>query len=256
MTKSLRFFVNSYWSSRDMKPTSTPMSLLTRDLMVRSSGSPGRDLVQRLDDYCLDLLGAEQPFEFAQLLQSSESHQRQVLGELLEWTALDNDFLLIALVALAPELERTASRLSWGRPSDDTVSEVLTQATVALKWTHELVEGERVAFVLAHTLSKTRSEQRRMARHNVATVPIPDGYDQEEPEAPYFGVSIELLSRAVERRVLTSGESLIIQRTRGDKTSMQLIAEETGDSYEAVKKRRNRAERKLRQHLFATDVIR
>jgi DNA-directed RNA polymerase specialized sigma24 family protein len=253
MTKSLCLSVNSYWSSEDMKPTSTSMSLLTRDLEVRSSGSPGRDLVRRLDDYCLDLLGATNPLEFARLLQGSDSHRRQTLEELLEWTALDNDFLLIALVALAPELERSASRLSWGRPSNDTVSEVLTQATIALRWTQELVEGERVDFVLAHAQSKTRSEQRRMARHNVPTVAIPDDFDQEEPEMAHYGASAELLSSAVERNILTSDESLIIQRTRGDSTSMRLIAEETGASYEAVKKRRNRAERKLRQHLVATE---
>ena len=204
----------------------------------------------------MDLLGAEQALEFAQLLRGSDSHHRQTLEELLEWTAVDNDFLLIALVALAPELERTASRLSWGRPSDDTVSEVLTQATVALRWTHELAEGERIEFVLAHAQSKARSEQRRMARHNVPTVAIPSGYDEEEPEVAYFGASVELLALAVERHILTSDESLIIQRTRGANTSMLLIARETGDSYETVKKRRNRAERKLRRHLFAKDSVR
>jgi len=157
------------------------------------------------------------------------------------------------LVALAPELERSANRLSWGRPSIDTVSEVLTQATVALRWTQELAEGERVDFVLAHAQSKTRSEQRRMARHNVPTVAIPDDFEQGEPEVTHYGASAELLSSAVERNILTSDECLIIQRTRGDNTSMRLIAEETGASYEAVKKRRNRAERKLRQHLVASE---
>jgi hypothetical protein len=93
-----------------------------------------------------------------------------------------------------------------------------------------------------------------MARHNVPSVALPVGYDEEEPEVPYFGVSVDLLLRAVECGVLTSNESLTIQRTRGDKTSMKIIAEETGDSYEAVKKRRNRAERKLRQHLFAAEL--
>jgi DNA-directed RNA polymerase specialized sigma24 family protein len=239
-----------------MKPTSTPMSLLTHDLDVRSSGSPGRELVRRLEDYCLDLLGAADALAFALLLQGSEPNQRQTLEELLEWTALDNDFLLIALVALAPELERSACRLSWGRPSDDTVSEVLTQATHALGWSHELVEGERVDFVLAHAQSKTRSEQRRMARHNVPTIAIPEDYDEAEPEVAYGAVSIELLENAVERNILTGDESMIIQRTRGDETSMRLIAEETGVSYEAVKKRRNRAERKLRQHLAATESVR
>ena len=251
MRESLSFFVNSYWSSGDMKPTSPPMCLLIHDLEVRSSGSSGRDLLERLDDFCLDLLETENPLEFALFLQGSEPNQRRVLEELLEWTALDNDFLLIALVALAPELERAANRLSWGRPSDDTVSEVLTQATVALQWTHELVEGERVDFVLSQALSKTRSEQRRMARHNVPTIPIPDEFDEADSNEPFFAVSKELLAWAVLRRVLTSDESLIIQRTRGDEASLQLIAEETGETYEAIKKRRNRAERKLRQHLYA-----
>jgi hypothetical protein len=256
MTKSLCFFVNSYWSSRVMKPTTAPMSLLTRELGTCSSGSSGRDLLRRLDDYCVNLLSAESPLEFAQLLQGSEPHFRKTLEELLEWTALDNDFLLIALVALSPDLERCASRLAWGRPSDDTVAEVLTQATVALRWTHELADGERVDFVLTHAQSRTRSEQRRMARHNVPTVAIPDDYDEAEPEVPFFGVSVDVLSRAVECGVLTSEESLTIQRTRGDKTPMHLIAEESGESYEAVKKRRNRAEQKLRQHLVATDSVR
>jgi DNA-directed RNA polymerase specialized sigma24 family protein len=95
-----------------------------------------------------------------------------------------------------------------------------------------------------------------MARHNVPTIAIPDDFDEEDPEMAHFGTPLELLAIAVERNVLTGDESMIIQRTRGDHTSMRLIAEETGASYEAVKKRRNRAERKLRQHLAAIESVR
>lgn len=256
MTDSLSFFVNSYWSSGEMKPTSTPMSLLTRDLEVRSSGSPGRDLTKRLETYCLDLLGASRPDEFAGLLRSVEPRNRQVLEELLEWTALDDDFLLIALVALALELEHAASRLSWGRPSDDTVSEVLTQATIALRWSHEVVEGERVDFVLDHAFAMTRSEQRRMARHNVPTILIPDDYDVAEREIAPLEISATVLSRAVENHVITNDDSLLIQGTRSGETSLQRLADQSGDSYETLKKRRNRAETKLRSHLDPKVVVR
>ena len=254
MTKSLRFFVNSYWSSGDMKPTSTPMSLLTRELKVRSAGSPGRDLLKRLDHYCLDLLGTEGPLGFAQALQNPAPHIRQVLEELLEWTALDNDFLLIALVALSPELELIALRLSWGRPSKDTVSEVLTQATLALRWTHELVEGERVDFALEQALTKTRNEQRRMSRHNVPTTFIPDDYDTGEPEVEPFDVSPSLLARAVANHVISKADSELVQRTRGEKKSLRLLADQSVTTYDALRMRRTRAEDCLRLHFRATDL--
>jgi len=230
------------------------MSLLTHDLKVRSAGSPGRDLLERLDDYCLDLLGTVGPLEFAQVLQSPVPGTRQVLEELLEWTALDNDFLLIALVALSPDLELIALRLSWGRPSKDTVSEVLTQATVALRWTHELVEGERVDFVLEQTLTKTRNEQRRMSRHNVPTTFIPDDYDTGEPGVEPFDVSPPLLARAVVNHVISEDDAELVQRTRGEKKSLETLANESGSTYDALRMRRTRAEDCLRHHFRATDL--
>ena len=254
MRKSLSFFVNSYWSSQDMKPTNTPMSLLARDLKARSSGLPGRDLLERLDDFSLDLLTSEGPLQFALALQDPAPDVRRVLEELLEWTALDNDFLLIALVALSPELEQIALRLSWGRPSKDTVSEVLTQATDALRWTHELAEGQRVDFVLEHALTKTRNEQRRMSRHNVPTTFIPDDYDASEPEEDYFDVPPALLARAVANYVISEEDAVLIQRTRGEKKSLQGLADESGSTYDALRMRRTRAEDCLRRHFRASDL--
>ena len=254
MTTSLCVFVNSYWSSEDMNPTTTALSLLTHDLMVRSSGSSGRHLFERLDDRRLDLLGAEGPLQFAAALQDSSSVKRQVLEDLLRWTPQDNDFLLIALVALSRDLESIALRLTWGRPSSDTISEVLAQATVALRWTHELAKGDRVDFVLDHALAKTRNEQRRTTRHNVPTTFIPDDYDVAESEFEPFEAISSLLDRAVENRVICERDAELIRRTRGEKTPLREIAREFNTSYDALRMRRARAEASLRRHFPMTDL--
>ena len=254
MTTSLCLSVNSYWSSGDMKPTTTPLSLLAHDLQVRSTGSYGRHLLRRLDDYCLDLLGTEEALQFARALQNRAPAARLILEELLEWTSLDDDFLLIALVALSSELESIASRLSWGRPSKDTVSEILTHATQALRWTHELVEGERIDFVLKHTLTKTRNEQRQMSRHNVTTTFIPDDYDVGEPDAELYEFAPSLLKRAEANRVICREDAELIRKTRGDGISLRVLAQETGATYDGLRMRRTRAEDRLRRRYRATDL--
>lgn len=254
MTDLLCIFVKSHWSSGDMKPTSTPMSLLARDLETRSGGSPGRDLRRRLDHYCLDLLGTEGPLQFAHALRNPGSVARQVLEELLEWTPLDDEFLLIALVALTPGLEKVALLLSWARPSKDTVSEVLTQATVALRLTNELVEGERIDYVLGYALTKTRTEQRRMSRHNVPTTFIPDDYDEVEPEVEEWKFRPTLLERAVAKHVICAEDAELIRRTRGEGVSMRSFADNSVLSYDALRMRRTRAEDLLRRHFRSTDL--
>jgi hypothetical protein len=237
-----------------MKPTTAPLSHLAHDLKGRSSGSFGHHLIERLENYCLDLLGTETPLQFAQALQDPAPGSRRVLEELLEWTALDNDFLLIALVALSPDLESIVLRLSWGRPSKDTVSEVLAQATVALHWSSELVEGERVNFVLEHALAKTRNEQRQMSRHTVTTTFIPDDYDVDEPEIGPTEVAPSLLVRAEANRVICKEDAELIRKTRGQKISLQFLADESGTSYDALRMRRTRAEDCLRRRFRTTDL--
>jgi hypothetical protein len=230
------------------------MSLLARDLATRSAGSPGRDLLRRLDHYCLDLLDTEGPLQFAHALRDPGSVPRQVLEELLEWTPLDNDFVLIALVALSPGLEKVALLLSWARPSKDTVSEVLTQATVALRFTNELVEGERVDYVLGYALTKTRTEQRRMSRHNVPTTFIPDDYDEVEPEVEQWKFRPTLLDRAVAQHVICAEDAELIRRTRGEGDTLKSFAAESRSTYDALRMRRTRAEDLLRRHFRATDL--
>jgi len=253
MTNLVCEFMNSYWSSETMNPT-TPLSLLTHDLEVRSSGSSGRCLLQRLEDCSLDLLGATRALEFAQLLQGSESESRRVLEELLEWTFLDDEFLLVALVALAPELGHVAGRLCRIRPSEDTIAEVLAQATVALRHTYDLAEGERIDFVLREASRKTRAHQRMLVRHNVPAVKIPWDYDEAEPEVELRDMSEVVLSLAVDSHVITLGESSLIEATRSGRRSLEQLARESGDSYNALRMRRSRAEDRLRRFYGVTEV--
>jgi hypothetical protein len=253
MTNSVCDFVNSYWSSTEMNPTKS-LSLLTHDLEVRSAGSPGRHLLQRLEDHSLDLLGATRPLELAQLLQSSEPQRRHVLEELLGWTAQDPEFALIALVALAPQLDDLASRLSAGRPSQDTVGEVLTQASDAMRWTHELDQGLRVAFVLDHAFAKTRAEQRLMTRHNVPTCSMSRDFDAGELESSPYRRTPDWLLRAEEQRIITRKERELIAATRGGAQSLHEFAGATDVAYNTLRMRRSRAEDRVRRFYCLTEV--
>ncbi len=94
-----------------------------------------------------------------------------------------------------------------------------------------------------------------MARHNVPTILIPDDYDAAEAETEPFDRSLVLLSRAVERGVISSEESQFIEASRGTKMSLQAFADERGESYLALRQRRSRAETRLRRHFYANGDV-
>jgi hypothetical protein len=228
--------------------TPTAQSLLTYDLRTRSAGSPGRVLLVLLEHYCLDLLGATRPLEFAVRLQRADPTARHVLEELLEWTAQEPEFQLVALTALAPGLDQVARRLGNGRPSADTVSEVLAQASQALVWTHELVEGERADFVRRHAFIASKREQRRMVRHNMPADSIPDNFDRvhESSTSDVAEVVRDRLGIAEECGAISPDERRLIEVTRSGNRSLRAVADASPLGYETLRFRRARAERRLR----------
>lgn len=248
--------VNSYWSSADMNYTPTFMSLLVTDLEARSAGSSGRALVTKLEEYCLDLAGATSALEWALRLQGRSPDVRRGLEELLEWTTVEPEFQLLALVALGRDLERVARRLGRGQPSEDMLSEVFAHAAEALQWTHELVEGERVDFVVRYSLRSTDAQMHRIARRNVVAEPLSDDVDVADVVHDEVLLLGDQLNRAVRARVINADERHLLEATRGRGLTLREFAARTGETYDALRMRRARAERRLRRHFEGWEISR
>jgi hypothetical protein len=77
----------------------------------------------------------------------------------------------------------------------------------------------------------------------------------EEPEVELEGATLTLLFTAVETRVISAADLELINKSRGVGKSLRNLADESGDSYLMLRKRRSRAEFKLRQHMRAKGVI-
>ncbi len=238
-----------------MNNTPTLTSLLTRDLEARSSGSSGRALLEMLEDHEIDLNGVDDALELALMMREPSVEARRVLEDLLGKVASSTDLQLIALVALAPDLEHSASRLQRGRPSDDAVAEILAHASEALLLAQELPAGSRMDFVLQHAFSRARAEPRNLARRSVVTVCLTSATDVPEPPAPYHDVAQLRLDEAVAHEVIDLAERELIDQTRGKGRSLLELAHESADSYAALQRRRHRAEARVRQYFGVSEVV-
>ena len=234
----------------------TLTSLLTRDLEARSAGSTGRALLDLLEDHEVDLMGCDRPLDLALIMRDPSPECRLALEDFLGAVSVSTDLQTIALVALAPDLEHAASRLSRGRPSDDAVGDVLAHACEALVWAHELPSGSRATFVLQHAFSRARAERRNGARRRVQTECLSAATDVPEPLAPYHDEAQRRLDEALNHGVIDAGERDIIDRTRADGRTLRDVAEESVDSYAALQRRRHRAETRIRYYFGVSEVTR
>ena len=254
MTFTVIIFVSSYWCSRLMNETTSLMSLLTQDLEVRSCGAPGRRLIGMIRSAGLEVVEAERPIDFARRLRSPDLHHRVVLEQLLEWTPIVPEFQLVALVTLAPRLERCAARLGHGRPSDDTVAEVLSHAIGALQGTHEIPEGGRSHFVLNFAFSRSRCTQRKILRHNVPAEEL-GTVDVAEPVIDWSTTLTQRLEEAMTAGVINPDEAEVIEMTRLGGCTLSQWSALTGEPYDRLKKRRSRAETRLRSYFAGAGAV-
>ena len=164
------------------------------------------------------------------------------------------EFQLIALVTLAPRLERCAARLGHGRPSDNTAAEVLSHATRALHGTHEIPEGGRAHFVLNFAFSRSRCTQRKMLRHNAPAEEL-GVVDVAEPAIDWTKTLTQHLEEAIAAGVINEDEAEVIEMTRLGGCSLMQWSELTGEPYDRVKKRRFRAETRLRRYFAGAGGI-
>lgn len=239
-----------------MNNTPTLTSLLTRDLEARSAGSSGRALLAMLEDYGVDLLGCDRAVDLALTMREPSPEGRRALEDLLGYVARSAEMQLIAFVALAPDLEHSASRLGRGRPSDDAIAEILAHASEALLWAQEVPSGSRAVFVVQHAFSRARSQRRNVTRRSVLTERLSSATDVPEPTATYHDVAQLRLDAAVASGVITLVERELIDETRGYARSLLDLAHESVDSYAALQRRRHRAEVRLRRYYGVGEVAR
>jgi len=209
-----------------------------------------------LEDYEIDLMGVDGALELALMMREPSTRARHVLEDLLGKVASSTDLRIIALVALAPDLEHAASRLHRGRPSDDAVAEILAHASEALLWAQELPSGARTEFVLQHAFSRARAQGRNLARRCVLTECLTNATDVPEPPAPYHDVAQLRLDEAVAHDVIDVAERELIDQTRGSGRSLLDLAQESVESYAALQRRRHRAEARVRQYFGVSEVVR
>lgn len=221
-------------------------SLLVADLTARSAGASGRILSRKIEQYGFDLDSASSPLDWALRLRSDDVRQRHVLEELLEWTTDDVDFRLLAIVALTPKLEEIARRVGW-LTREDGVAEIVAQATAALRWTWEVVEGRRVAFVVRETAKAVSAERSSLRRHHVASLPIDDGFDVVDATLDNGPTGVSRLRRVLELRVIDDLEYEVVVSTRSGTASLTELATRFGLSYDALRMRRSRAETRIRR---------
>ena len=221
-------------------------SLLVADLTARSAGASGRILSRKIEQYGFDLDSASSPLDWALRLRSDDLRQRHDLEALLEWTADDVEFRLLAIVALTPKLEEIARRVGW-LTREDGVAEIVAQATAALRWTREVEKGRRVAFVVREVAKAVSAERSSLRRHYVASLPIDDGFDVAEATLDDGPTAVSRLRRVLELRVIDDLEYDVVVSTRSGLASLTELATRFGLSYDALRMRRSRAETRIRR---------
>lgn len=188
------------------------------------------------------------------LLSDATLHDRRddVLAALLRLSRTDNEAAVALIVCLLPGLSRLAHRLGRGVDDEaraDLWSELVAQTFAHIR-TYDLVRrpskiaANLLLDAMSHTLRALRVEWEWVA----ATCPLdvallPAAHPPDEPCPVGLGV---------ERGVLSARDAALITSTRLDGVALRAAAHVSGASYEAVKKRRHRAERALLRWLHVT----
>lgn len=160
---------------------------------------------------------------------------------------------MVAAVGVAmPGLRRVAGRLAHRYDGDtaDLDAEVLTGFLAAVK----TVDTTRPSVALRLCWAAFRAGAKaRYADGVPAETRRVDADDGAAPPRP-FGHPDLVLARAVAVGVVTAAEADLVGRTRLEHVSLRAMARELGIAYEAVKKRRQRVERRLVQAITSGDL--
>jgi DNA-directed RNA polymerase specialized sigma24 family protein len=190
---------------------------------------------------------------FLQRFDADLDAKDAALAALLRCTQTDARAGRVILQALLPGLKRLAERLIRQPGTRDEVWSTLLSALWERMYSYPLLRRpQRIAAnLLLDTRLAIRQERergRRWAGHELALADVP-------PPPPSLPVTLERpLRRAVDAGAITVDEAELIARTRIDGTPLVELAAAIGVGYDALKKRRQRAERRLLLFLGRRDV--
>ena len=156
------------------------------------------------------------------------------------WTVGCAGVALPALIAIAARL---TGRFAGDRA--DVHAAILTGFLAEL----ETIELDRPRIMLRLRWAAYRAGHAAVREALDAPVPSGSGFRSSQPRAPWGHPDL-VLARAVAEGAITAGEAALIGATRLDGVPLAVAAQRLGRGYEAVKKARLRAERRLVAHLL------
>ena len=247
-SRSLR--VSAQSSPAGMHYTPAPMTLYAHDLEASSIGSRSRSLMEVIRSTGLSTLDARRPIDLGRALQADEPETDSLVGEYLEAAVLEPQLISLVMVAITPQVAGAIRRGCGFRVSDDLANEVCTQLLELLGELPSRPRNERRGWLAATAVKRARSATRKGYAATERTFPLDDGFDiavasddaklkNKRLEAMWAGTCL----------AVSFEEFVLIEMTRIGKVDLAWAAEQLDVSYDTLRKRRARAEAKLRRFI-------
>jgi len=231
--------------SRTPTTTSLPLAQIEQHLMARSRSSEARVTLERFGAAGAAMAGVHDLEGFLVLSRSRGKRVgRRNLRASLRVAPVDRTAALVTLALLRPSLGRMAATLTR-RLGDREEAE---SAVVATAWalirsprSGQLAEPRPLIDAIWTELRRAHGLRRRGEPQLVPLLDLDLARDDEAVED-----TPTLLDEALARGVLTFRQAWIVQRTRVADRPLTEVAAAMGQSYDAVRKERQRAEALLR----------
>jgi len=223
-----------------------PFDQLDHDWATTRQHPHTRAAYQALRNDIPTLATLEDPDAFIRAARRANNaeHIDQILASLTRSASAEPIAARLVLQALLPGLKLVAIRLSW---ADDTTT--VDATVIATAW--ELIcgypHGRRPRRIAANIIRDTQSRARRELHHPretpaelpVETVTIADDFAAID--------AADHIRRSAQRGRITQQAADVIVQTRFHQRTFRELALATGDSEDVLRRRRERAEARLRQ---------
>jgi len=244
--------VNAQSSSGLMAHTTATMSLFTRDLEHTSVGSPGRALMGVIESLGFDTLGASRPLDLALALQEATPERDALVGRYLEAAARDPQLVNLVMVAITPAVEATVARCASYIGRSAFTEELLVTLLEQLQGVGEQPPALRRRWLATTAVASARATTRSSRRRALSSIAIADDFDLAEVSGD-DGWREELLAAMwmAVGTVISTEDFVLIDCTRAWGVELEWMAQHYAISYDAARKRRARAEARVRDFIRA-----